>query len=592
MIILRFVLICFVLLISGLASATTIRWNAGFEGFSVGDVYFASTVQFSNSGLNRNTSLFRYSPALDEVSEVMRLFGTGVVRYLDFDPVSGGLYIADVNRIQLLKPDGQLVDVSDSFSTVLDISVSSSGEVFTSEFLGIRQYTDIDSTQIASVGANLRGLDVKSDGSFIGGIDLAENSYGDNNLLTIDVDGSVIGQSQVSTGGLGLVRLRSDGSVVAVSDQRTTLNLVNPDGTFTPFADRSDGIFQTDGIAIDSEDDVWVTTRGRPASLQEFLVDGTRKTFVSLELSDLVGAGETGFFSPDAVAIIPVPSHTLTVNKSGAGNGTITSNPAAINCGGTCFADYDEGTPVILTAMEEPDSVFSGWSGGGCSGTGDCTVTINADTSVTATFNKKPTLNVIKTGTGEGTITSLSAGINCGADCTEVYEFGTIVVLTATPNAGSSFAGWSGGGCNVAGTCMLTMNASTTLTATFKLQTPGSFTFTDDPLPMPSNDPQFMPPVVKAIHFTELRQAINTLRSQNGLSAFSFTGTLDQRITHIRAVHLAELRTALNGVYDALGRTRPTYTDPTIVGGNTVIKKTHIEEIRTAIRAMETAPTQ
>ena len=86
-----FVVICLVFSISGLAAATTIQFDAGFEGFSTGDVYFASTIEASNSGLNLNATLFRYSPALDQISEVMPLLGTGNVRYLAFDPKSGGL---------------------------------------------------------------------------------------------------------------------------------------------------------------------------------------------------------------------------------------------------------------------------------------------------------------------------------------------------------------------------------------------------------------------------------------------------------------------------------------------------------------------
>ena len=54
-----------------------------------------------------------------------------------------------------------------------------------------------------------------------------------------------------------------------------------------------------------------------------------------------------------------------------------------------------------------------------------------------------------------------------------------------------------------------------------------------------------------------------------------------------RAVHLTDLREALNAVYDALGRARPTYTDLTIVPGQTVIMKTQIEQLRSAVIAAE-----
>lgn len=78
------------------------------------------------------------------------------------------------------------------------------------------------------------------------------------------------------------------------------------------------------------------------------------------------------------------------------------------------------------------------------------------------------TLTAAKTGTGTGTVSG--TGINCGADCNEVFPWGTVVALTATPNAGSAFTGWSGGGCSGIGTCIVTVSANTTVTATFTLQ--------------------------------------------------------------------------------------------------------------------------
>jgi hypothetical protein len=63
-------------------------------------------------------------------------------------------------------------------------------------------------------------------------------------------------------------------------------------------------------------------------------------------------------------------------------------------------------------------------------------------------------------------VTSSPGGIVCPADCSEAYTTGTIVTLTAAPGGGSSFAGWSGA-CAGTGACVLTMNASTSVTATF-----------------------------------------------------------------------------------------------------------------------------
>ncbi len=79
---------------------------------------------------------------------------------------------------------------------------------------------------------------------------------------------------------------------------------------------------------------------------------------------------------------------TLTVAGEGLGNGTVISTDGRINCGGggACSASYDSGSRVILRARAGWLSAFDGWSGGGCSGTGDCVVTLGEDTMVTARF--------------------------------------------------------------------------------------------------------------------------------------------------------------------------------------------------------------
>jgi len=83
------------------------------------------------------------------------------------------------------------------------------------------------------------------------------------------------------------------------------------------------------------------------------------------------------------------------------------------------------------------------------------------------------TLNISKAGTGGGTVRSQVAGIDCGSGCTESYNDGTIVTLTAAPDAGSYFAGWSDGtNTSQALTWKVTMDAVKTVTATFTTTPP------------------------------------------------------------------------------------------------------------------------
>jgi hypothetical protein len=86
----------------------------------------------------------------------------------------------------------------------------------------------------------------------------------------------------------------------------------------------------------------------------------------------------------------PPGNQTLTVSNAGTGTGTVASSPVGINCGLNCAYDFAYGTVVTLTATPTPSSIFSGWSGGDCSGTGTCTVTMNAARSVMASFTLAP----------------------------------------------------------------------------------------------------------------------------------------------------------------------------------------------------------
>jgi endoglucanase len=88
------------------------------------------------------------------------------------------------------------------------------------------------------------------------------------------------------------------------------------------------------------------------------------------------------------------------------------------------------------------------------------------------------TLTVTKAGAGSGTVTSSPAGISCGSDCSEAYASGTSVTLTATPSAGSTFAGWSGA-CSGTGSCGVTMSAARAVTATFNAATPAATIYGD-----------------------------------------------------------------------------------------------------------------
>jgi hypothetical protein len=206
---------------------------------------------------------------------------------------------------------------------------------------------------------------------------------------------------------------------------------------------------------------------------------GTGSCVVTLNAAASVGA---------AFTISTVTQFPLTVTRSGTGTGTVTSTPAGISCGATCSANFDQGTLVSLTATPASGSTFTGWSGA-CSGTGSCSVTLNAAASVGAAFtlaappSGSPSLLITKAGNGTGRVTSSPEGFDCGSACFSDLLANTVLTLIATPNAGSTFTGWSGA-CSGTGNCTLTINSALVATANFNSGTappPAQFTLSIAP---------------------------------------------------------------------------------------------------------------
>ncbi|HEY6006920.1 MAG TPA: hypothetical protein VIU40_01250 [Geobacteraceae bacterium] len=78
------------------------------------------------------------------------------------------------------------------------------------------------------------------------------------------------------------------------------------------------------------------------------------------------------------------------------------NQPPSFSCSSpnlTCAATFSVGTPFTLRATPAQLYSFSGWSGGGCSGTADCSLALSADTTLTATFTPLPLVEIVGSGT-------------------------------------------------------------------------------------------------------------------------------------------------------------------------------------------------
>ncbi|MDT7044129.1 DUF1800 family protein [Candidatus Nitronereus thalassa] len=175
-----------------------------------------------------------------------------------------------------------------------------------------------------------------------------------------------------------------------------------------------------------------------------------------------------------------VPKIALTLNIVGLGE--VISDPEGLECeAGTCVGQFPQGTEVVLQPKPGENQVFGEWAGG-CTGSEGCKVTLNAPVVITATFTPPPpppNVDLSVTVVGDGSVVITPVNLTCTTGtCTNPIPTGTIVTISAIPNTGQSFSGWTGA-CSGIGSCALTVTAATAATATFVPSTPGGTTNAD-----------------------------------------------------------------------------------------------------------------
>jgi Divergent InlB B-repeat domain len=198
---------------------------------------------------------------------------------------------------------------------------------------------------------------------------------------------------------------------------------------------------------------------------------GWSKRLVLAAAAVLVALGVHAASAPSKSAQTPTPK-TLTVTvvnrdvDDGTPWGTVTSDPAGIDCPTTCSADFATGTTVTLQSNPAPGYSLYQWSpstgGAGCDTGPTCTFTIDENDalpSVQAEF--QPAAGLVATTAGAGTLSidppQPGKFALCVVDAQQVddsvstcdhrYVPGTRVTLTANPNAGARFVGWSDYAC-------------------------------------------------------------------------------------------------------------------------------------------------
>ena len=169
----------------------------------------------------------------------------------------------------------------------------------------------------------------------------------------------------------------------------------------------------------------------------------------------------------------------LTVSVSG--DGYVTSTGAAtIYCtaagGAGCTATVQQNSSVQLHAVAATGSAFLDW-GGSCAGTSTtCVLTMSVAKSVSATFNGDNTTNNLTVSiVGSGSVTGgglVRCTVTGAIGCTAPQAADARVTITAVPNPGQAFAGWSGDCTGTTSTCTVDMGDDQNVTATFQATTP------------------------------------------------------------------------------------------------------------------------
>ena len=181
---------------------------------------------------------------------------------------------------------------------------------------------------------------------------------------------------------------------------------------------------------------------------EDAAVEGSEPFFVNL-----VNPSGASLAKAQGAAVVlddDVPS-PFTLSVATSGSGSVQLSPT----GGS----YAPGTVVTLTALPAPGSGFAGWSGD-LSGTANpTTLTMSADRSVTASFVPVPTFTLTVATVGGGSVSLSPPG--------GVYPQDSSVTLSALPDAGFIFAGWSGDLSGAANPATLVMSADRSVTARF-----------------------------------------------------------------------------------------------------------------------------
>ncbi|MBF0336416.1 MAG: hypothetical protein HQL05_01155 [Nitrospirae bacterium] len=299
------------------------------------------------------------------------------------------------------------------------------------------------------------------------------------------------------------VAIDGSGNIYVTDTYNDRIQKFTPNGTFiTKWGSNGSGdgqFYWPHGIAFDSLGNIYIVEQSNHR-VQKFTSSGT---FITKWGS--LGSGDGQFDNPHAIAVdasdnVYVSDHRNYRIQKFTSSGTFMTKWGSQGSGDGQF-DLPLGVAVdssgnVYVADAENHRIQKFTSNGvfitkwGSSGSGDGQfsyprgIAVNASGSVVYIADNENsriqkftssggsyTLDISLSGTGDGTVTSAPAGINCGSTCSASFAAGTSVTLTATASDNATFAGWSWDCTGTTSTCTLTMSAAKEVTATFNAAT-------------------------------------------------------------------------------------------------------------------------
>lgn len=166
---------------------------------------------------------------------------------------------------------------------------------------------------------------------------------------------------------------------------------------------------------------------------------------------------------------IRVESGKLAITATAGTNGTISpSGVVPVSFRGSQTFTITPSTGYHISSLKVNGTAVSSFNPAGDTYTFP---SVTSAQTIEAQFaiNTYPLTVSLNTAAG-GSVTSVPAGINCGANCSATYNHGASITLTANPDIAYNFTGWSGD-CAGTGPCTLTMNSAKSATANFAIKT-------------------------------------------------------------------------------------------------------------------------